>query len=31
MSIDWLRNFDEAVATARKRRAPILIDVYQDH
>ena len=31
MSIDWRRDFDEAVAIARKQRKPILIDVYQDH
>jgi hypothetical protein len=31
MSIDWLRNFDDAVAAARKQRKPIMIDVYQDN
>jgi hypothetical protein len=31
MSIDWLQDFDEAVAAARKQRKPIVIDVYQDH
>jgi hypothetical protein len=31
MSIEWLRIFDEAIAAARKRRGPILIDVTQDN
>lgn len=31
MTFTWLRDFDEAVAAARKQRKPIMIDVYQDH
>jgi hypothetical protein len=31
MSIEWLRNWDEAVAAARKARRPIMLDVYQDN
>jgi hypothetical protein len=31
MAFTWLRDFDEAVAAARKQRKPIMIDVYQDH
>jgi len=31
MTFTWLRDFDEAVAVARKERKPIMIDVYQDN
>jgi hypothetical protein len=31
MTFTWLRDFDKAVAAARKTRQPILVDVYQDH
>jgi len=31
MTIDWLRDWDEAVSAARKQRKPILLDVYQDN
>ena len=31
MEITWLRDFDEAVAAARKQRKPIMIDAYQDN
>ncbi len=31
MTFTWLRDFDEAVATARKQRKPIMIDVTQDN
>jgi hypothetical protein len=31
MAFTWLRDFDEAVAAARKTRQPIQVDVYQDH
>lgn len=31
MTFTWLRDFDEAVAAARKQRKPIMIDVYQDN
>lgn len=31
MAFTWLRDFDEAVAVARKQRKPIMIDVYQDN
>jgi hypothetical protein len=30
MAFTWLKDFDEAVAEARKQRKPIMIDVYQD-
>lgn len=30
MAIEWLRDWDEAVAEARKARKPIVVDVYQD-
>ena len=30
MSIDWLRDWDEAVRTGRATRKPILVDVYKD-
>lgn len=29
--IQWLHDWDEAVAQARRTRHPIVIDVYQDH
>jgi hypothetical protein len=31
MSIDWLRDWDEAVKKARAQRKPILLDVSQDN
>ena len=31
MAIDWLRDWDEAIAAARKTRKPIMVDVYQDN
>jgi hypothetical protein len=31
MSIEWLRDWDEAVKTARAQRKPILLDVSQDN
>ena len=30
MAFTWLKDFDEAVAEARKQRKAIMIDVYQD-
>ena len=31
MGIEWLRDWDEAVAAARAHRKPIMVDVYQDN
>jgi hypothetical protein len=31
MEIEWLQNWDEAVAAARAQRRPIVLDVYQDN
>lgn len=31
MAFDWLRDWDEAVAAARKVRKPIMLDVSQDN
>jgi uncharacterized protein YyaL (SSP411 family) len=30
MTINWLRDWNEAIKAARSERKPILIDVYQD-
>jgi hypothetical protein len=29
--IQWLHDWDEAIAQARRTRQPIVIDVYQEH
>lgn len=31
MTIDWLRDWDDAIKQARSERKPVLIDVYQDN